>query len=56
MKNKELDIKILEAIKIIAESTDAQICYNVDHFVDKVAPFSKDGVNKTIINITLKYN
>lgn len=56
MKNTELDIKILEAIKTIAESTDGQISYDVSHIVEKTSIFSKEGVNKTVINITLKHN
>lgn len=55
MKNsKELDIKILEAIQLIASNTDAQISYDVKHIVDK-QPFSKQGVNITSININLKH-
>ena len=54
MKNKELDIKILEAIQLIASSTNSEVSYEVKHLTDK-QPFSKQGINITSININLKH-
>ena len=50
--NKILNIKILEAITLIAESTDQQVSYEVKHSIDK-EPFRKTGVKKTFITIEI---
>lgn len=50
-----LDLKIIEAIKLIAESTEDKVSYNVFHPVDKPL-FNKEGNSKTIINIEIKHN
>lgn len=54
MKNKKLELAILEAIKIISQETDAQVSFKVEHVSDKPNPFSKDVINKTFISIEIK--
>jgi len=54
MESNNLNIKILEAIKLIASSTEAKIEYEVKNLSDKTGIFSKNVVNITHINIILK--
>lgn len=50
----DLDIQILEAIKLIASSTEAKVEYDVKHLSHKTGIFDKNVVNITHINIILK--
>jgi hypothetical protein len=50
--NKELDIKILEAIKSIREVTDNDVTYSVNTIVDKT-PFIKGAIKRTLVSIEI---
>ena len=50
-----LDLKVIEAIKLIAESTTDKVSYNVYNSIEKPV-FGKGGSNKTVINIEIKHN
>lgn len=51
--DKTQDLKILEAISLIASNTQGQISYDVNHHVDKL-PFKKsNSIKRTVINIVI---
>ncbi len=55
-KNEPMDninLKIIEAIKIIASDTGYQVSYDVGHVIEK-RPFRKSGIKKILVSITLE--
>jgi hypothetical protein len=55
MINSTQDLKILEAISLIASNAEGQLSYDVNHYVDDKS-FLKKGnpIKKTVINIVIE--
>jgi len=55
LKPEEMDEKIIEAIRLIVDSTDCEVEYEVKKIVDNVGGLFRknDTVKRTIINIQI---
>lgn len=52
---KKLETAILDAIKLVSDSTTDNVSFDVQHVVEKL-PFRKEGKIKTIVNIVITKN